>query len=86
MEHVLFDCEAAKRIWKLSPVSWGGLADLQANFWRWWEGLLQAKERERGSDRIELTINILWQIWKARNKACFNRSIQGETVAVQKAQ
>ena len=61
LEHLFFECDYAKKIWKLSPISWDGLIDLQACFWRWWEGLLEATQRANGKEHIELTINILWQ-------------------------
>ena len=57
----------AEPIWKLAPIQWDSLLQWRANFWRWWEGLLQARKRTRGEDHITLTANIIWQLWKARN-------------------
>ena len=86
LEHLFFECDYAKKIWKLSPISWDGLIDLQACFWRWWEGLLEATQRANGKEHIELTINILWQIWKARNKIIFDNAKVEEITVVRKAQ
>lgn len=33
---------------------------------------MEAKERKEGRSHIELTINILWQIWKSRNLIQFS--------------
>lgn len=86
MEHMFFECEYAKRIWKLAPINWEGLNDLQFNFWRWWDGLLQAKERPDGKDHVDLTINTLWQIWKDRNRVTHGQQAREELICVQKAQ
>ncbi|XP_071916201.1 uncharacterized protein [Coffea arabica] len=50
---------------------WDGLFQWRSNFWRWWEGILEARSRSRGEDHITLTANIIWQIWKARNARQF---------------
>ena len=52
--------------------------DLQPNFWRWWEGLLWAKERTDGQDHIVLTINILWQMWKDRSRVMHGQQANDE--------
>ncbi|XP_027166351.1 uncharacterized protein LOC113766348 [Coffea eugenioides] len=62
----------AETTWKLAPIQWDGLRDMRGNFVRWWEGILGAKTREQGHDHIALTVNILWQIWKARNRTAFD--------------
>nr|XP_027124169.1 uncharacterized protein LOC113740852 [Coffea arabica] len=41
---------------------------------------------EQGQDRVNLTINIFWQIWKARNKRIFDSAKQEPHKTVQKAQ
>ncbi|XP_071902573.1 uncharacterized protein [Coffea arabica] len=71
MEHMFFKCPIAQTVWKIAPVRWDGLQDLQNNLWRWWEAVSQTEKMEKGKERICLTANILWQIWKSRNKAQF---------------
>nr|XP_027120381.1 uncharacterized protein LOC113737334 [Coffea arabica] len=86
IEHIFFTCPTAKVIWKIAPVRWEGLAKLQGNLWRWWEAVLQAAKKSEGVGRIQLTANILWQIWKARNKVTFQQEITDAKNIVDKAQ
>ncbi|XP_071917223.1 uncharacterized protein [Coffea arabica] len=86
IEHIFFNCPTAQVIWKIAPVQWEGLAKLQGNLWRWWEAVLQAAKETQGVGRIQLTANILWQIWKARNKFTFQCEIADANVIVDKAQ
>ncbi|KAL3522375.1 hypothetical protein ACH5RR_015209 [Cinchona calisaya] len=67
IEHCLFLCEAAEKIWKVAPISWEEIKNLKFSFSRWWEGLIGATDRKNGKEHICLTANILWQIWKKRN-------------------
>ncbi|XP_071921380.1 uncharacterized protein [Coffea arabica] len=67
LEHMLFRCNSARAIWKVAPLSWEGLEVFDKSFWNWWEELRGASSRENGRDHITLTVNLLWQIWKARN-------------------
>ncbi|XP_071927124.1 uncharacterized protein [Coffea arabica] len=82
---MLFFCDNAETTWKLAPIQWDGLKDLRGNFVRWWEGILAAKKREQGQEHIALTVNILWQIWKARNRKAFDEKEADPRKTVQKA-
>ncbi|XP_027118501.1 uncharacterized protein [Coffea arabica] len=73
MEHMFFHCPIAQFVWKIAPVRWEGLHDLQNNMWRWWEAVNQAEIMAYGKERINLTANILWQIWKVRNRTHFEQ-------------
>ena len=86
IEHIFFNCPTAQVIWKIAPVRWEGLAKLQGNLWRQWEAMLQAAKETQDVGRIQLTANILWQIWKARNKFTFQQEIANVKVIVDKAQ
>ncbi|XP_027173470.1 uncharacterized protein LOC113773121 [Coffea eugenioides] len=79
---MLFFCKNAEFIWKAAPIRWDGLQEFRHNFWHWWNGLMEAQKRVEGRDHIALTINILWQVWKARNGVLFNREKRcpGQTV------
>ncbi|XP_027157869.1 uncharacterized protein LOC113759492 [Coffea eugenioides] len=72
LEHLLFFCRTSEQIWKTFPIQWDGLEHLKGSFWSWWESLQQARERADGKAHIEMTTNLLWHIWKARNNWNFN--------------
>ena len=87
IEHLLFFCTNVAIVWKLAPVRWDGLKDKQHNLWLWWEMATQSISKEQEQDRINLTINIFWQIWKARNKKkVFENSSPDSCRTIQKAQ
>ncbi|XP_071924943.1 uncharacterized protein [Coffea arabica] len=86
IEHLFFFCEKAVETWKLAPVRWDGLLGMQYNFWLWWEQVTQSLALNQGQERVSLTINILWQIWKARNKKFFEQANQDPVKIVRKAQ
>ncbi|XP_071906812.1 uncharacterized protein [Coffea arabica] len=71
IEHMFF-CQNVETTWKLAPLQWDGLKDMRSNFVRWWEGILGVKQRNQGQEHIALNVNILWQIWKARNWKAFD--------------
>ncbi|XP_071939028.1 uncharacterized protein [Coffea arabica] len=73
-------------VWKLAPVSWDGLVDKQHNLWLWWEEATKATSKECGPDRVNLTINLFWQIWKAQNRRVFDNEIQISPNIVSKVQ
>ena len=86
IEHLFFFCENAVEGWKLAPVRWDGLHEKQQNFLIWWEKVTQTLSMNQGQDRVSLTINILWQIWKATNKKIFEQANQDPFKMVRKAQ
>ncbi|XP_027182377.1 uncharacterized protein LOC113780798 [Coffea eugenioides] len=73
LEHMFFFCKHAELIWKVAPINWEGLNEYRYSFWHWWGSLMEAQVRKEGREHIELTINVLWQIWKSRNLIQFNR-------------
>nr|XP_027103028.1 uncharacterized protein LOC113724320 [Coffea arabica] len=77
IEHILLQCKIAKEIWKFALVNWDGLEDQTGCFKQWWTSMMmQARTRQGGEDHIALTVNVLWQIWKARNTRIFNSAQQ----------
>ena len=86
IEHIFVCCPKAKVVWKLAPVRWEGLVALQGNLWRWWEAVMQSARKTQGEDRIRLTVNVMWQVWKARNKLTFQSEIVDAKLVVDKAQ
>ena len=86
MEHLFFFYSQAQDVWRLAPLHWDGLADHRGNFNRWWSGLMEAKSTTEGADQQALTVNILWQLWKAKNDRMFNNRYCHAFEIVQKAQ
>ncbi|XP_027169594.1 uncharacterized protein LOC113769335 [Coffea eugenioides] len=74
-EHMIFTCPRAQFVWKLAAVRWEGLRELKGNLWRWWEVVAQTGSKEYGTEHISLTTNIIWNIWKARNKVVFEQKM-----------
>ena len=85
MEHLFFHCRLAKEVWRLSPVKWDGLEEYIGNISRWWRVLIEARHRSAGIDHIALIVNILWQLWKARNDRVFNSVERYPLKTIQKA-
>lgn len=86
VEHVLFSCPIAEQVWKIAPIRWEALRECHNNFWKWWGAVLQSATKDSGWDHINLTVNILWQVWKARNKLVFEQKQTDARKIVQKAQ
>lgn len=58
-------------IWKAAPIQWDSAENQQGDFKRWWIRISEARKRPGGMEHIGLTANILWQVWKERNKKKF---------------
>ncbi|XP_027088581.1 uncharacterized protein [Coffea arabica] len=76
----------AQEVWKMAPIQWDGLTEQTGNFRVWWTAMLEASCRTEGREHIELTTNILWQIWKRRNEWKFNAKRRHPWKTVNKAQ
>ena len=65
--HVLWDCEKAQEIWKLSHIPF----DVHgANFLEFVDLLRHLKFRQRkGDDLLELVVMVAWCLWFNRNEA-----------------
>ncbi|XP_027086508.1 uncharacterized protein [Coffea arabica] len=85
IEHLMFFCTIAKEVWRLAPVQWDGIEDRRGNFNTWWSELMEASSRKEGQQHQTLTVNILWQLWKARNEKIFNNKSRNPFDIVQKA-
>ncbi|XP_027083855.1 uncharacterized protein [Coffea arabica] len=85
IEHCLFLCHHAKAVWKIAPLSWDGLEMFSNSFWHWWEELKGAAKEENGRERIILSVNLLWQIWKSRNARQFDENHGDPRMVVEKA-
>ena len=86
IEHALLQCPLANDVWKVAPVMWDGAKNQRCNFTRWWSRITEAKTRQEGNSHIGLTANILWHIWKKRNKREFeNQGRHQPCCVIQKA-
>ena len=83
LKHMLFYCLEAQKVWKLAPIRWEGFENLLHNNWKCWQAVMTGK-KEQGMDHINLTIIILWQLWKARNKRIFEEETRDALKTVQK--
>ncbi|KAL3524635.1 hypothetical protein ACH5RR_013007 [Cinchona calisaya] len=72
LEHTFFFCPQAVKTWKIAPIYWEGITECQNNFSNWWHEMRGASNRAEGEKHFSLTVNILWQIWRARNEWVFN--------------
>ena len=81
LEHMFFFCKHAKLIWKASLIQWDGLLEFRKSFWLWWNSLMEAMARDAGKEHICLTVNLLWQIWKFRNRVQFDREVRCPGIA-----
>nr|XP_027086592.1 uncharacterized protein LOC113708329 [Coffea arabica] len=86
VEHLLFRCRMAEEAWQIAPLKWDGIDDQQGNFKRWWNALTEARNRPEGLEHIALTVNILWQIWKARNDFVFQKNRRPASKIIHQAQ
>ena len=77
VEHLLLTCPHTVNIWKAAPIQWDGAKDQQGDFKCWWLRISEARHRPEGMEHIGLTANILWQVWKERNKREFEKSDRG---------
>ncbi|CAA0825449.1 Unknown protein [Striga hermonthica] len=71
--HVLFHCDKAKKVWSIAPVSWNQKLIKPDNFKGWWSDLCNAKKGECWEDRVQLTVYILWWLWRTRNLCIFEK-------------
>ena len=85
IEHMLLQCHKVKEIWKMAPVKWDGIEHLSNCFTKWWSAIHEAQVSSGGQDQVNLTINILWQIWKARNNREFNHKEKEPFKIIEKA-
>lgn len=72
VEHSLPLCRKIPEVWKLAPITmtcfiWSSM-ELLETVGKDYKGALSRTEDSR---LINLTINLLWRIWKARNKLIF---------------
>lgn len=72
LEHLFFWCRRAHVVWKLAPLKWDGLEQESENFSWWWQKLSLLSLDKTNQDTIQLSVYILWMLWKTRNLWVFN--------------
>ena len=70
----------------MAPVQWDGIEHLSDNFNKWWSAIQEAQASRGVEDQVNITINILWQIWKSRNNREFNNKEKVPFKIIEKAQ
>ncbi|XP_071924683.1 uncharacterized protein [Coffea arabica] len=85
MEHIFFHCKQAQMIWRMAPLQRDGLKEHIADFRRWWSMLMEVQTLKDGREHITLTVEILWQIWKARNEVEFKGKNRHPMEVIRKA-
>lgn len=65
-EHLFFHCVDSALVWKLAPLNWESILRTTESFENWWLTIFLANQAEQIQERMELTVYILWYIWKAR--------------------
>ena len=85
VEHLFFHCKKAEHAWRIAPVQWDGIEDQRGCFKRWWNALVGARCRREGLEHIGLTVNILWQPWKARNERVYQGMDRQPLQVIQRA-
>lgn len=65
-EHLLFHCAESTLIWKIAPLSWDGIQSSSCSFEEWWMSLWLANKDPHFVERMEVSVYLLWFIWKAR--------------------
>ncbi|GER32678.1 RNA-directed DNA polymerase [Striga asiatica] len=73
LDHILFSCERAKMVWKLSGVTWNMLETPKPSFRCWWSEVCSAVQSISLKDRTSLSCYILWWLWKTRNLWVFEK-------------
>lgn len=72
IEHMLFKCPRSQLVWKQCPINWPDIGYI-TDFSIWWYDLfLNTKIFPESIDLLNLSANIMWQIWKGRNSWLFN--------------
>nr|XP_027082417.1 uncharacterized protein LOC113704743 [Coffea arabica] len=66
----------------MAPLQWDGLKEYTSDFRRWWSKLMEVKARKDGMEHI---VDILWQIWKARNETEFEEKDRHPMEVIRKA-
>lgn len=74
VEHMLFHCSESRVIWKFFPLDWSRHRLAEWNIIDWWDGVQSIAAASGKFEQLELTIILMWQIWKARNGWVFQCS------------
>ncbi|CAA0838802.1 Unknown protein [Striga hermonthica] len=73
VEHLFFQCDLSKQVWKMAPVNWDFCNASTDSFKVWWGDVCSISKKEISEARIQLTTYILWWLWKSRNLWIFKK-------------
>ncbi|XP_059294831.1 uncharacterized protein LOC132047870 [Lycium ferocissimum] len=75
VEHMLSQSHDSQIIWKMNPIIWNDLDNI-SGFSLWWNDKINmAKTCSSSAGVLNLTVMIMWHIWKSRNAWCFNNEL-----------
>ena len=63
----------------MAPIHQDGIEQLTSCFVKWWTAVFESQEIRATENHVSLTINILWQFWKAKNEREFNQKEKKNT-------
>ncbi|CAA0832273.1 Unknown protein [Striga hermonthica] len=78
LEHILFSCQRAAKVWKLAGIEWSGMQNPSITFKNWWTDICNIQKVKSFNDRIHFSTFILWRLWKCRNLWIFNNLWKSE--------
>ncbi|CAA0839897.1 Unknown protein [Striga hermonthica] len=78
LDHILFFCPCAVKVWKHAGLHWEGMHLSNFTFQTWWQDICSMKRIRSFHDRIHFSSYILWWLWKSRNIWIFNKIWKSE--------
>ncbi|KAK7290162.1 hypothetical protein RIF29_04389 [Crotalaria pallida] len=67
VQHALFQCDFAKRVWELLDLKQIRDGGVRRNPKEWFEDMIQSKSKEN----VRFSVVVLWCLWNARNSRDF---------------
>ncbi|GER34282.1 RNA-directed DNA polymerase (reversetranscriptase)-related family protein [Striga asiatica] len=71
IDHLFVQCSRVQICWKLIGVHWDAMIGEQASIKAWWSEVSSGSKSKALTDRLVLSVHLLWKVWKARNNKCF---------------
>ncbi|XP_060200243.1 uncharacterized protein LOC132628484 [Lycium barbarum] len=75
VEHMFFHCPRSLAVWKMSPFLWPNIDRVNNFASSWYNFFLNAKKFPEPMNLLNLSVHLMWFIWKARNSWTFNNEM-----------